>query len=287
MEAKPQKPQEEFSRAEPATPASARLLRLVRDLGAPYGHERSFKVSHRALVDERYLLSLHKSAFGAEPWSGLLPICEALSLPGAFVDAVEKHLPAADILHLGFERGADSCVYKLYLEFAARVRRDAASAAVAGNEPMLVHLAFKWDPAHRDRGTIARYTCQPALSVEQMAARLSAIHGQPDDGAPQSFARKLLDTATARMGEGQVFFMEVEEEGNRRRSFDINVYDAALDFAQVGPMMSKIWPHFRIPEERWRPILASARSQPLGHLSGGIGRDGKEFLSLYFGVTAH
>ena len=259
----------------------------MRELGAPYGHERSFKVSDRALLDDRYLLSLHKSAFGAEPWSGLMRICDALGFPGACLDAVAKHLPAANILHLGFERGADSCVYKLYLEFAARVRRDAASATAAGNEPLLVHLAFKWDPARRDGGTIARYTCQPALSAGQMAARLSAIHGERDSGAPQSFARKLLDTATARMGEGQVFFMEVEEEGNPRRSFDINVYDAALDFAAIGPMMSDIWRHFRIPEERWRRILAAARAKPLGHLSGGIGRDGKEFLSLYFGVTAH
>ncbi len=261
----------------------------MRDLNAPYGHERSFKVSDRALLDDRYLLSLHKSALGAEPKSALLRICDTLNLPSAYLEAVAKHLPAADILHLGFERGSDSCVYKLYLEFAARIRRDAASAAAtaAGNDPLLVHLAFKWDPAYRDRGTIARYTCQPDLSLAQMATRLSAIYGDRDGGSPQRFARKLLDTAAARMGEGQVFFMEVEEEGNPRRSFDINVYDARLDFGEIGPMMSKIWRHFYIPEERWRRILASARSKPLGHLSGGIGRDGKEFLSLFFGVTSH
>lgn len=287
MEAKRQKPQKDLSRAGPATAASARLRRLVRDLGAPYGHERSFKICDRAVLDDRYLLSLHKSAFGAEPWSGLLRVCEAMSLPGVFVDEVKKNLPAADILHLGFERGVDSCVYKLYLEFAGRSRRDAASAAMAGTGPMLVHLAFKWDPAHRDGGTVARYTCQPTLSAAQIVARLSAIHGGRNAGAPQSFARKLLDTATARMGEGQVFFMEVEEEGNPRRSFDINLYDAALNFAEIGPMMSNIWRHFRIPQERWRQILASAGSKPLGHVSGGIGRDGEEFLSLYFGVTAH
>jgi tryptophan halogenase len=269
--------------ATPEAPTADRLKRLVRDLDVRHGHERSIKALDGALLANRYLLSLHKDSLGPDPRAKLFGICDKLDMPELYREPIDTNLPAADIVHLGFEEGVTAPRYKLYLEFAARFKRSLEDARATG-DPQLVYLAFKWEPTPPARHTVARYTCQPFLGPGGMVARLSKILAHRNDSIPFRVTARLLELAMERIPCEELFFMEVEEENNPRRSFDLNVYNASFTMHEVEPLLSQVWRYFRIPEARSRQLLESVRHETFGHVSGGIGRDGKEFFSVYFGV---
>jgi hypothetical protein len=45
----------------------------------------------------------------------------------------------------------------------------------------------------------------------------------------------------------------------------------------------QMWEHFRIERELWQPVLESDSDETLGHLSGGIHRNGEDFFNVYYG----
>jgi hypothetical protein len=44
---------------------------------------------------------------------------------------------------------------------------------------------------------------------------------------------------------------------------------------------------FAVPPSRAAVLSGAAEDLALGHLSAGIGRDGEEFVTIYYGVEAH
>ena len=74
------------------------------------------------------------------------------------------------------------------------------------------------------------------------------------------------------------------EENTPRRSFDINVYNAKLQLKEVYPLLQKIYQHYSIPARDFHALYNQFRTKIIGHLSGGIGRDGKDFLTVYYGL---
>jgi tryptophan 7-halogenase len=269
-------------------PLAALLLDIVKELDAPFGFERSFKVTQGKILDGRFLLSLHKNALGADPVARLTNIAAQLNMPTRHRDRAAATIADADILHLGFEPG-ETVTCKLYLEFASRFQNtiSGGNESRKDDEPTLVHLAFKWDPAGEGPGTVARYLCQPGLTTERMTARLSAICGQREDRALFRMASGFLNMATTRMPGEDIFFMEVTEENNPRQSFDINVYDADMTLDAISPFLADTWNHFGVPVDRAHTLTLPYKHLHLGHISGGTGRDDKDFLTIYFGVEPH
>ena len=81
--------------------------------------------------------------------------------------------------------------------------------------------------------------------------------------------------------------MEVEEPDNPRRSCDLNVYDAGVRMQDISDLIDAALNDFAVPPAQARDDIRSRRRSALGHLSAGVGRDGQEFVTLYFGVEAH
>lgn len=267
--------------ADSTVPEAARLLLIVRRLNVHYLHERSFKVVDGAILCNRFLVSFHKNFMGPKPRDTLLSVCEQLDAPNVFLQKISAIYPDADVFHIGFEEGLHTRTYKLYLEHANRFQRAVKDRR---SEPLLVHLAFKWDPKCPEKRVIARYTSRPSLTVQKMIDNLLLIYDHREEAIPYICAVQLLSLASKRMHEKNILFMEVEEENNPRRSFDINIYDAKITLKEIDPLLSPIMNYFDIPEGESRKLLRSESEQIVGHLSGGIGRDGKEFCSVYYGV---
>jgi tryptophan halogenase len=80
--------------------------------------------------------------------------------------------------------------------------------------------------------------------------------------------------------------LEVKEEGSARRSFDLNLYPANLPVRAVMPAVEQLGAEFRIPASKIALALAPASGLSLGHIAGGLGRDGAPFATIYFGVEA-
>lgn len=257
------------------------LREIVDGLGAPYGVERSIKLAAGEVLDDRFLLTLHKNTLGADPLGRLLYIGNRFHLPEAFADGIADGLPEANIVHLGFEGGGKGPVCKIYLEFARDFPARREAAAKAG-ETVLLYRAFKWNPAQPGENAVTRYLYPPWRTEAEIR---DAIAGSGGGGPAAELATALLAQAVRRGGAGGVMFMQVEEAGNPRRSFDFNVYEAEITGADILPLLAPVWEPLGISANQAAAVEATIHGEEIGHISGGTGRDGSDFLTLYFGIT--
>ena len=257
-------------------PAGARtMLGLVRALGVGFGFEKSFKLSAGSVQDERLILGVRAEH---APRDALLQVCRELGMSGPHLAQFEARLPEANTVGFGYEAG----FYKVYLEFwervVQRVRLDPANRA-----PQLLFLGYKWPVNGGGRSAIAEYTCHPLLAVDAIARRLAALY--PHDSPSLAAAQEILRLAAARLGPADSFvYVEAAEEGNPRRSFDLNFYKVGLRVGDLRAPLSRLCDSYSIPSAQLESLLGQSGTRPFGHLSGGVGRDGEDFLTVYYEI---
>lgn len=256
-----------------AADRAGRLLSWLQGQGLE-GYEKSFKLSAQGLFANRFLGGL---AAGQLPLDRLVQVCNDIGTPKEFMTRLGQEFSGADSVHFGFEEGHDSAIFKIYLEYwkrlnPARRRRD---------ESVLLHRAFKWDALDPKRCTVASYTCFPCLSREQTMGRIAGIYQGAVAHPSCELARQLMRLAATRSSE-QLMYLEVGEEGNPRASFDLNFHAADLKLAEIGVPLMEITRSYSIPPERFAALWGRIKSKTLGHLSGGLSRDGQDFLTVYY-----
>ena len=260
---------------------AALLLKLVADLGVPFQHERSFRISPGALHANRFLLSLDAADIVGSPMERVLDICTRLGIPAASRKAAEESFGTAACVHFGFEETADNLFCKLYLE--RHVPAGEAAAAAARRAPVLLHLAFKWDLATRAE-VVTRYHWYPRLPMSELEARLASVYRGCASGASIDIARSVLRSAAERAPAEQLQYLEVEEE-NGRHSFDLNVYDAALQLKDVQDALFTMRERFGLRPGQFQALYDQVKTRALGHLAGGVHRNGEDFFNVYYGVS--
>lgn len=262
------------------------LLASVTALKQPYGLEKSVKVVEQALLDQRYLLCLHKNAFGDPPNKGLFELIQAFAIPTEFLAMIEQQLPKTDIVHLGYERGVNGEVIKLYLEFTPVFNE--ALAQSNGSEGLVpVHIAYKWDPQRPNKQAIALYQCRLRQSLEQMKQTISAMLPGELASTSLQLADNLLTHAAQRLPLEKLMLLEVGESGNPRNSFDLKLYDTGLKLNDIARPLTELGEEFDINPHKLSELLARHGGDELGHFSAGTSREGRPFFSLYFGIEGH
>ena len=260
-------------------PEGARVLfERVRALQVGFGFEKSFKMAHGRLLDDRLILGVRRNLPDAR---SLLEVCRSIGMPAAFLDAFTQDLPEANTVGFGYEGGERGGVYKVYLEFwdklRERLRREPANV-----EPALLFLGFKWDANDGTRAALARYTCRPLLSIEGILRRLDALYEGQQDSPSLRATRAVLGLASRRIDDDSFVYVEATEEGNPRKSFDLNLYKAGLRVNELLPVLSNLCRDYAIGADALQRVEAQAGGRAFGHLSGGLGRDGKDFLTVYY-----
>jgi len=270
----------ESSATDADVPAGARpMLKLVRALGVGFGFEKSFKLSAGNVQAERVILGVRAER---TPRAALLRICRELGMSKAHLEQFEARLPEANTMGFGFEGGREGGAYKVYLEFwdrvVQRVRLDRANPA-----PQLLFLGYKWPVGGGGKSALAEYTCHPLLSIEAIARRLAALC--PGGSPSLAAALEILQLAAARLGPDDSFvYVKAAEEGNPRRSFDLNFYKAGLRVADLRPTLSRLGESYSIAGARLESLLDACAARPFGHLSGGLGREAEDFLTVYYEI---
>lgn len=260
------------------------LIEVVKELGAPFGLERSIKIMTGVLAEDRCLLSVGRTALGKAPAERLAEIGRRLHMPARFSPVLPAALEHAEVIHFGYEGGDGSSIYKLYFEYASRVRQ---AMAAESRIPVLVHLAYKWVSNGPDKAAVTRYSWLPCRTRADIEAKLK----EALPIAAAATARRCLCeivSRTARFADsGELLLMEVEEPGNPRRSYDLNVYDAGLRMLDIGDLVGETLQRFQIPRHLGQEAFARSQNKALGHVAGGVGRDEREFVTVYFGVESH
>jgi hypothetical protein len=260
------------------------LFQLVQGLETQIGHEQSFKVMKNTFLAERFLLGFKKEAVPENRREKILDICREIAMPSDYLRQFSEGLPEANIVLFGFEAGETASLYKAYLEFGGRFE-EVLKQNPRNPSPFLLHLGFKWDTLDDRKRAVAEYRCFPSFTVEDMRERLSGVFAAEKHKAACEIANGILDRASRRAAGDPFLYLEVEEKGNPRRSFDINVYRANMKMQELYPLLSRMAHHYEIPAQDIRRIYEPAKDLIFGHLSGGVDREERDFLTWYFGVT--
>ena len=260
---------------------AALLLKLVADLGVPYQHERSFRISRGAMHANRFLLSLDTADIIGSPVQTVMEICARLGIPDTTRKAAENSFGTAACVHFGFEEAGGGLLCKLYLE--RQVPAGEAADAAARRGPVLLHLAYKWNPSSGAE-VVTRYHWYPRLPLGDLESRLASVYRGGGAAASIDIARAVLRAAAERAPAEQLQYLEVEEE-NGRRSFDLNVYDAALQLKDVQDALFAMRERFGVRPGQFQALYDQVKTRALGHLAGGVHRNGEEFFNVYYGVS--
>jgi hypothetical protein len=270
------------SHAEPAAAGekAALLFRIMDDLHTPHMYERSVRFTEQSLAANRFLLSLNKQSVKTDFRQAALGLCERMAMPAPFRALAERYLDKARAVHLGFE-GDERTLFKFYVEYD-RTAQEASRATP--NAPATLHVAFKWDTADPEHRVISRYLLHPALSEAQILERMSRIYRTGSNGSSLEIARAVLAVACTRVDAESLQYLEVQEDGNDRLSFDLNFYDAGLLVKDLQAPLAQMRQRFAIKPGQFQALYDQIKPQTAGHLAGGVHRNGRDFFNVYYGV---
>jgi tryptophan halogenase len=271
-----QRPQQDISGEK-----AAQLLRLVSAWSVPHQYERSLRLTEGALQANRFLLTVNRNDLRGDAAAQALAVCDQFEMPPRLRAAAVENFDIAKCIHFGFEGNPDSIVCKLYLE--SDVSGQQADRARAANQPVLMHLAFKWD-LMRDAAVTTRYLWYPFLSANQVEDRLAHVY-RDGPAASQTIARSLLRQAIERAPAERLQYLEVEEAETERRSFDLNVYNAKFQVKDIYNLLQQMREQFAIRPGQFQALYDQIKGMSLGHLAGGVHRNGKDFFNLYYGAV--
>ncbi len=254
-------------------------FRIIEEMGVACGYERSFKMLAGRVLANRYLLGIDTDNLTSEE---ILAVCRRLDMPTAYRESFAAHLAEANLVFLGFEDNEEAgCMYRMYLEFWEKIQRD-QQAKPEDTEPALLHLGFKWHTDDNTQRAISRYMCYPLLSLEDILHRLSNVYADHSESASYEVARDIVALAGSKSVGQSPIYVEVFEDNSQRRSFDINLYGAGLRIRDLLGHLSTIRLHYCIPDDQFRRLYTLVGDKLLGHLSGGINREGSDFLTFYY-----
>jgi tryptophan halogenase len=256
----------------------------VAALGVPYGFERSCKLSAGRVSGDRFLLSVHRDALGSDPLRRVRGLLDPAGMPDGLVDNLARDWPGADIVHFGYEAAEGGEICKVYFEYADAVRK---AARLRAETPTLVHRAWKWRLPPASRHVVTDYTWRQNGAGEDLMRRVAQLCEPPGTAHPAARAvRALRDLAGANTRFDDLMLLDVQEEGTPRRSFDLNLYPTELTLRAIAPAIEELRREFGLSREQIDTAFEHALDLPLGHISGGSGRDGAPFVTIYFGVEA-
>jgi hypothetical protein len=259
------------------------LLELIKEMNADYAFEHSFKVTRKTLLPNRLLFGIYTDRIKEDQHEKLLDICRRINMPEDFFEIFKTKWHESNAIGWAYEKAEGAIVYKVYLEFWDKWKRDVKDTP-EGRDPFVVLLGFKWLTADRAKRSLARYTLYPQLTYEGMLKRLSTAYEDDRHRALFEIVKDLLRFASRKVAHDEIRYLEVAEENTPRKSFDINVYNAKLLLKQIYPLLQKIYQHYSISAGDFHAVYNPFRTKTMGHLSGGIGRDGKDFVTLYYGL---
>jgi tryptophan halogenase len=245
--------------------------------------EPSFKAVRDRLLANRLLLGFDRLQTDASRDEEIASVCERIGMPSSLLAAFRQGLPDANHVYFGAEKNDRTLVLKAYLEFRDRIEKEIRGAPVAGRSFSLF-TGFKWDAFAPARQVVSRYVWHRSLPVPEILERLQATIDPSRHGALLELVQGIVRQASERIAPGEIQYLEVTEEGNPRRSFDLNVYKSGLRLQDLNPELLRALAYYGIPFSRFAPLYQRIKRERLGHLAGGVDREGNDFMTVYYGV---
>ena len=272
-----------------AAQAADRLLGLASNVPLA-GVERSCKFSQGVLSRERLLMGQGRAQLAG---TALERAHATLGMPASASSAYEQDHQRANFVYYGFDGSTAGLSYRIYLEFPVNLARQ-IDPATGQMTPALLARGYKWDALHpaRDQYDVTDYWWHPRLTVDQISMRLKALWAQQTDvpaalsakalDASKALVNKAIDLARQRSNALDWQYLEASEPTTSRHSFDLNVYQADVRLSALTAELTALGDALAIPDDELAAFVTDAGASTLGHVSGGLGRDGLPFLTVYY-----
>ena len=258
------------------------LYNLIQGLGVKTGFEQSFKMFDKHILADRFLTGFNREDLKEDAAEQITEICSRLNMPDDFKQDFLSSINDANILLFGFEGSEQTLYYKAYLEFGKK-NLEQSQKGGKENTPFLIHIGYKWDVFENANRTTTYYTCYPRLDYNEITEKLAEVFPDENSKYIPGLCARIINLASTRVSPAEILYFEAKEENNPRLSFDINFYRANLKVSEVFPLLCEAAGYFSIPFERFYKLYSGASSDTFGHLTGGIDRNGRDFLTFYFG----
>jgi len=260
--------------------AADHLLALAADIPLA-GIEQSCKFSEGALSPQRRLLGLPIERMGSTPLQNAHAV---LGLPSSALPGFQLDRQRANFFYMGFDGAGQGLSYRFYLEFPVHLASHQGSAT-GGNPPALLARGYKWDALNAAASTcdVTEYWWYPRLTLGQILSRVAPLQSpqDPAGAAAKALLDAAIDLARTRSSALEWVYLEATEAGGQRQSFDLNLYTAGITLAELSEPITALGQVLHIPNGDVTAFMRGAAGNTLGHVSGGLGRDGQAFLTLY------
>jgi hypothetical protein len=275
-----------FSKTDGIAEKADLLLQRIRDLDVEVGYERSFKMFDKNLSGTRFIWGIKIDTIRESARETIADMCRQLEMPANLLENFQEHLPEANVVGFGFDESQRSSVCKVYLEFGGSFK-EAIRKNPHRPAPFVLHRGFKWDLKDPSKRGTGRYTCFSFLPMETLLERVSNILDPHAYERSFDIAKDMVGAAASRIPARDILYLELTEDNSPRRSFDINMYRADMQLKELYPILSRMCRHYSIPSEEFHTLYDPVKTEIFGHLAGGIDRDGKDFLTVYYGVEGY
>ena len=253
-------------------------FKIIEEFGVPCGYERSFKMLPHTLLSNRFLLGINTVDLQRPQ---LIDICRQLDMPQDYRELFEANLAEANLVFLGFEDHEGVLIYKVYLEYWDKVKMEVSPDSIK-HDPLLLHLGFKWNIQDRTKRSIAKYFCYPLLTVPDILTKISLIYEGDEGRTTATIAKEIIKLSARKASATSFIYLEVDEENGQRRSFDINLYSAQILVGELQPFLSTLAQSFSIQSDKLHRLYELVNNKKFGHLSGGVNKEGHDFLTVYY-----
>ena len=263
----------------PIIQAAILPFKIVESMGIKCGYERSFKLCRNTILSNRYLLGINTADVSTKT---LLDACRKLDMPANFLDEFHAGLTDANLVFLGFEANATGgALYKIYLEYwdqlLGKLRADPAYTG-----PHMLHKGFKWQYDCPEKNLVTWYQCQPGMATDEVLQRIQSQYCDIPDQLCLDSVCQIITLARNKASGSKFVYVEVSEQGSQRKSFDLNLYPAGLQIKDVVKPISDAAIKLDVPGDMFARLMSIVAQKLLGHISAGIGRDGQEYLTIYY-----
>ncbi|MCP3869783.1 MAG: hypothetical protein GY703_17155 [Gammaproteobacteria bacterium] len=250
---------------------------LLPEMCQDAGMEQSFKMTAGSVVSNRLLLAIDRNKI--KP-GDLIQLLDRLAMPETLKSDFLKEVTEANKIGFGLETRAEFVTIKVYLEFWSRLI-ESLDTGGSQYQPQTLFIGYKWDNRQPSRTAVDRYLCYPLLSVTGIARRSGLILGEDTPASLTGAIQQLVSQGASRLQQDAFVYCEVRAPGNKRRSFDINVYKSGFYVRDVAETIRTMGTSIATPTDTLESLLETCADHRLGHISGGRDPEGNTFVTIY------
>lgn len=243
----------------------------------PAAYERSFKMNHRGIFANRYMLALQRRFLGG----AVDAVLEQLGCPEEARAEIKESNEKASMAAIGCEESNGNLTYRFYLDYHDCVTEERKRLGNNVRKSLLAFQGWKWnlDRIHSHRSD---YWQQINIAKSDLSQLIEATLGT--SSFLTAHVQELVNNLCADTHWLPTVLLATDTQSTRT-SFDLNLYEQQKKVVEFHGFLERVSNGLELPSGLLRRVMEITGNQLLGHISAGLSSQKSEFLTVYFDPT--